>query len=101
MKSKAHMGKVAELGCIICRRNGYPDTPSEVHHIRTGTGAGRRSSDFDTIPLCFLHHRGSNEAIHVMGRKAWERFHGVTELELLEQTKELLNGKAQPDSTEY
>jgi hypothetical protein len=99
--AKKHMGRVAEFGCILCFRNGYAGTPAEVHHIRTGTGAGRRASDFDTIPLCPYHHRQSNEALHVMGRKAWERHHGVTELELLEQTKELLNGKAKPDSTEY
>lgn len=87
------MGKVAALGCIICLRNGYPDSPAEVHHPRTGAGAGRRASDFDTIPLCPYHHRSSNEAIHVMGRKAWERHHGVTELELVQQVKEMIDGR--------
>ena len=35
-------------------------------------------------------HRSSNDALHAMGRKAWERHHGVTELELLDDTKRLL-----------
>lgn len=87
---RAHMGRVAELGCILCRRNGYHGTPAEVHHVRTGTGAGRRADDAETIPLCPYHHRNSNEALHAMGRKAWERHHGVTELDLLAETRRLL-----------
>jgi len=92
-KTKAetlHLGSVANLGCCICDRLGYPDTPAECHHPRTGVGAGRRSSHFDAIPLCPAHHRIGPEALHVMGRKAWERHHGVTELELLERVRTLL-----------
>lgn len=85
--AQRHMGKVAALGCIICHRLGYDQTPALVHHIRTGIGIGKRASDFDTIPLCQEHHVGMT-GIHGMGRKAWERHHGVTELELLQETKE-------------
>jgi hypothetical protein len=89
---RKHMGRVADLGCILCALIGYPGSPAEVHHIRTGTGAGRRASHMDTIPLCFTHHRGS-EGIHTKGRKAWERENGVTELELLHAVQErLANG---------
>lgn len=87
---KAHMSRVAELGCILCRRYGHHDTPAELHHPRTGTGAGRRAAHTDVIPLCPHHHRSSNEALHAMGRKAWERHHGVTEMELLCDVRELL-----------
>lgn len=87
---KAHMDRVARLGCILCRRNGYHDTPAELHHPRTGTGAGLRAPHADVIPLCPYHHRSSNEALHVMGRKAWERHHGITELELLDETRKAL-----------
>ena len=67
------------------------DTPAECHHPRTATGAGRRASHFDAIPLlCPEHHRGQS-GLHGLGRKAFERHYGVTELELLEQVKELLN----------
>ena len=49
MKTKKeieHLKRVASLGWIIC------DSPQvQVHHIRPiGTGIGRRSSHFDTIP---------------------------------------------------
>lgn len=84
------MDRVARLGCILCRRNGYHDTPAELHHPRTGIGASRRASHADVIPLCPYHHRSSNEALHVMGRKAWERHHGITELELLNDTRKSL-----------
>jgi len=81
-----YMGRVAALGCILCRRLGIGGTPAEVHHPRTGTGAGRRASHMDTVPLCPEHHRG-NGGIHGMGRKAFEHSYGVTELELIAQTK--------------
>lgn len=86
MTGREYMGQVAALGCALCRRLGYGQTPAVVHHIRTGIGMGKRASDFDTIPLCPEHHAGMT-GIHGMGRKAWERYHGITELELLEQTK--------------
>ncbi|NCW19477.1 MAG: hypothetical protein EBW39_09765 [Betaproteobacteria bacterium] len=49
---KRHLSAVAELGCAVCRRMGYEGTPSEIHHLRAGTGAGRRSSHMDVVPLC-------------------------------------------------
>ena len=87
---REHLSKLVEVGCIICRRTGIEDSKPEIHHIRTGVGAGRKSSHFDALPLCPLHHRLGPDAIHVLGRKAFERRHGVTELELLEEVRELL-----------
>lgn len=87
----AYMGKVAELGCAICRMLGYGPTPAEVHHQRTGTGAGKRAKHTQTAPLCPEHHRGQS-GLHGMGRKAFERAYGVTELELIEQTRKAING---------
>ena len=90
---KEYLGKVASIGCIICFRAGYPETPAEIHHIRdVGLGLGVRNSHTNTLPLCPLHHRG-NDGIHGMGRKAWERKY-TTQSELLEQVKGILNEKA-------
>ncbi len=86
---RRHMGRVAGLFCRLCLRLGYGESPCEVHHIRTGTGAGRRAPDEDTIGLCPEHHRGQT-GLHGMGRKAFERRYGVTELELLAEVKILL-----------
>jgi len=85
---KNHLHKVAELGCIVCRRLGYFGTPAEVHHIRSGQGWGR-ASHFHTIPLCPEHHRG-NTGVHGLGTKGFVKHYGFTEQELLEEVKELL-----------
>lgn len=71
---RRHMGRVAALGCCVCTRLGLGATPAEVHHLRSGAGA-MRASHFDTIPLCFLHHRGQ-DGIHTLGTKAWQRRFG-------------------------
>ena len=85
-----HLSAVAELGCIACRRIGISDSPAEAHHIRSGVGMGQRSSHFEVIGLCPLHHRtgGYGVAIHA-GQKTWEAKFG-TELELLEWINVLL-----------
>lgn len=86
MAKNKHYGKVADLGCILCKRLGYDGTPCEIHHIRR---AGRRS-DAPVIGLCPFHHRG-NGGIHGMGRKAFERHYQTTEEELLAWTEELID----------
>jgi len=78
--------KIAELGCSLCRHQGFEGTPAELHHIRR---TGRRS-DAPVIPLCPYHHRGSNTSIHGMGRRRFEAEYDVTEESLLAQTLELL-----------
>ena len=58
-EEKKHMSRVADLGCIACAILGHHDSPAELHHIKHQTGMGRRSSHFEVIPLCYLHHRGT------------------------------------------
>jgi len=86
---REYMGRVAELGCAVCRRLGYGPTPAEVHHARTGTGGGRRSSHYATMPACPEHHRGRS-GIHGLGTKGFEKCYGFSELELVEETRRLL-----------
>ncbi len=84
-----HMERVASLGCIACQLIGFEDTPAEIHHLRTNAGAGQRSSHYDVIPLCFLHHRIDGNAIH-RSKVNFEADFG-TELELLAMVKNSLN----------
>ena len=79
-------GKIARLGCSLCRHQGFEGTPAELHHIRR---TGKRSNA-PVIPLCPYHHRGSNTSIHGMGRKRFEREYEITEEQLLVQTKILI-----------
>jgi hypothetical protein len=88
---KIHLSRVAELGCIVCRRIHGPHDPGpvEIHHLRAGTGAGRRSSHWDAIPLCPEHHRGST-GFHGLGTKGFPKHWGFDEHDLLQDTVKLI-----------
>lgn len=85
-EQRKHYDRLAQLGCSLCRHLGYGETPCEIHHIRH---AGRRDLA-PVIGLCPEHHRG-NTGVHGMGRKAFAKHYGVTEEDLLEQTKVLMD----------
>jgi hypothetical protein len=76
---KNHLKKVAELGCIACRKLGHYGTPAEIHHISNGT-MGKRSDNFSVIPLCPYHHRTSKESYHLNPVWFTEKFGTQTEL---------------------
>ena len=84
-----HMGCVASLGCVLCRHLRLADdTPALVHHLRTGQGR-MRAAHTDTLPLCFEHHVGAT-GVHSMGRQQFADMHGISEVELLAMTNNLL-----------
>lgn len=85
---KKHLSEVASLGCSVCRRLGFLNTPAEIHHIRAGQGWGR-SSHFDAVPLCPEHHRGRT-GVHGLGTKGFVKHYGFTEEDLLNEVYELL-----------
>jgi len=84
-EGRRHMGRVAGLGCLICRRLGYGPSSAEVHHVREGQGGAQRAPDFLTVPLCPEHHRGST-GFHGLGTRAFERRYGIDELGMLAET---------------
>ena len=88
-EERRYLSRVAELGCLVCRRMGYPDTPAEIHHKRAGTGAGRRSSHLEAMPLCPEHHRGKT-GIHGLGTKGFPKHWGFNEDDLLQDVRDLL-----------
>ena len=85
-----HMGRVAALGCILCRHLGIFGTPAEVHHIREGQGAAQRASNWLTVPLCPEHHRGRT-GLHGFGTRGFATRYKLDELDLLAMTIEALN----------
>jgi len=87
--AKRHMNRVANLGCCLCRRLGYGQTPAQLHHIREGQGMGQRADDVLVIPLCHEHHQGAT-GLHGLGVKAFERAYRVSELDLLAETLEAI-----------
>lgn len=82
---KLHFERLVEMGCIVCKIHLGVYTHPEIHHLRSGCGAGQRSDNNHTIPLCHTHHRtgGHGVAVHA-GKQTWEKNFG-TEMELLEQ----------------
>ena len=88
---RAHMDLAAALGCIVCHNEGHGWSPAELHHPRAGMGMGQRASHMDVLPLCPNHHRNGNHGVAIhQGQKTWEKNFG-TELELLEQVREMLD----------
>ncbi len=90
---RSHYARIADMGCIVCNLAGYGHSPCEIHHIRTGAGAGQKSHWSKAIGLCPSHHRlgGYGVAIHA-GIDGFERSIGMTEVELLSKQLDLLNG---------
>lgn len=80
---KLHKRRLADIGCMVCRRLwGINDGPVELHHLRkNGWGKG---GDYKTLmPLCVSHHRG-DAGVHGMGTKAFEAHYGFTQQDLLD-----------------
>jgi len=88
-EERRYLSRVAELGCLVCSRMGYPGTPAEIHHKRAGTGAGRRSSYLDAMPLCPEHHRGKT-GLHGLGTKGFPKHWGYDEDDLIREVREKL-----------
>lgn len=85
------MGRVAALGCYLCRHLGYGPTPAQVHHVREGQGMSQRASHWLTVPLCDRHHANSSPDGWHGQRRAW-KLAGRSELDALADTVMLLKG---------
>jgi len=67
---RRRMGKIAELGCVICKG------PASIHHVGAHMGGGRNHDK--VIPLCGSHHQTGGEGVALHhNRKAWEAVHGT------------------------
>jgi hypothetical protein len=60
-----HVDRVAQIGCVVCRRIFSIVTPGEIHHVAEGSGL---RSWFSIANLCRTHH---DEA------RAGTGFHGM------------------------
>lgn len=77
-----YKSRVAALGCMACRLQGYDDTPAQLHHVREGQGMSQRASDWLCIPLCERCHLPPH-GIHGHGFTARTK---LTEMDLLAAT---------------
>ena len=86
---RRHVDRVAQAGCVICRKLGHGYTAPEIHHVAEGSGL---RSWFAVAGLCQEHHRGGS-GLHGMGTKrfvAAYRVPGETEYGLLVLQNEAL-----------
>ncbi len=83
-----YLGRVAALGCILCRRMGYGETPAQIHHVREGEGGAQRAPHWLAVPLCEPHHTGPR-GIH--GNRLAFLPLKADEMDLLAWTIEALN----------
>lgn len=90
---RQHKDRLAAMGCMVCRRLfGITDSPVTLHHQRGGR-VGWGKGDYRTlIPLCWEHHQGDS-GVHGLGTKAFARFYGFTEADLLDDVQRLLQQK--------
>jgi hypothetical protein len=79
------MGKVARVPCVLCARMGLGDSPSVVHHMKLGTGASDRASDYLTIALCPPHHVGP-DGVHELKEHGLRLRYNCSEIDLLADT---------------
>lgn len=92
-EERKHYDRISQHGCIACIILGHGYSSCEIHHIRTGTGKGQKSHWSKAIGLCPAHHRlgGYGVAIHA-GIRGFEKAIGMSEVELLNEQLNLLNG---------
>ncbi len=77
----AHMGKVAQLPCIVCGAR-----PVEVHHMPSPR------SDMRVAPLCPPHHRREyGPGAYHYSRQAFNEAHGSDD-EILQRVARMVDG---------
>ena len=83
--SERWMGLVARVPCVLCTHMGLGESPACVHHMKLGTGAGKRASDFLGIALCPEHHVGAG-GVHKLKEHGLMLRYGLSEIDLLAMT---------------
>jgi hypothetical protein len=81
------MGRVAAIGCIVCRVRFHCYSPAIVHHPRADVGGAQRESNWLVIPLCPAHHDGK-EGFHTMGKRRFYLRFKLTEFDMLGHVNE-------------
>jgi len=85
---KEHMKKVKMCRCVIC--GSYP--PNDAHHCFCDRYSGKRTSDWQVIPLCKTCHQDGPLAIH-NDKKGWVKRNGP-DWEFIPLVFDMLEGEA-------
>ena len=89
-KDPKRMAAIHNLPCSLCFLKGWKQTSKTISHHKIGLGLGKKASDLLTMSLCDNCHTKGQNAIHHIGRVAWEEKFNVTEDDLIEITNKML-----------
>ena len=78
-RERKWMERVRDIGCLVCKLNGFDDTPAQIHHLF----APRERSDWLICPLCEHHHTGKNGFHGLGGAGPFTARYGLTEAQML------------------
>lgn len=79
--------RIAQMGCVACRKLGIHNTHVSIHHVHGRTKPG---CHMHVLPLCEPHHQDNGTAIAVHPWKArWEREFGKQDDLVAQQWEEL------------
>jgi len=59
--------------CCVC---GRAVTKNHPHHAGS-RGVSTKSSDYEAVPMCALHHTIGTLSVHKMGVDSFQGYHGV------------------------
>lgn len=72
-RDEAYKAFVRLHPCAACHRT----APSEAAHTGSDGGLSMKASDYSCIPLCAECHTRGDLAYHRIGKRAFERLHGL------------------------
>jgi hypothetical protein len=72
-RDEAYKAWIREMPCIACGIEGR----SEAAHTGTDGGMSMKASDYSVVPLCGDCHTQAPGAYHRVGKRAFEREHGL------------------------
>lgn len=90
-KDPERMADIHEIPCSLCLYLGKEQTSRTTAHHLIGNGMGKKASDLLTMSLCDSHHQRGQDAIHHIGRTAFEKKFNVSQDDLIELTNKMLN----------
>lgn len=88
-KDKKRLADIHKLPCSLCYLKGFKQTSRTVAHHKIGMGLGKKASDRLAYSLCDLHHTRGEDAIHHIGKVAFEEKF-CKEDDLIEITNKML-----------
>jgi hypothetical protein len=80
-RDEHHKAWIRTLPCVACGIEGR----SEAAHTGADGGMSMKASDYSCVPLCSNCHTQAADAYHRVGKRAFERGHGLSFVRIVAQ----------------